>query len=452
MMFSRKDLFKIIWPLFLQQVLSITVGMADSMMVASAGETAVSGVSLVGTLDVLLIYIFSSVATGGSVVLSQAIGRKDQKFAQGAAKQLIWAVTIIAFVVGGTSFLCRYPLLNALFGDAEAAVMDSALDYFFWMSLSFPFLGLFNGVAAVFRAEGNSMIGMKLSLLMNAVNIAGNALLIFGFHMGAGGAALATLFSRVVGAFVIVWLVQKKDHYVYVEHLWRYRPDLGVIKRILRIGIPSGLENSMFQFGKLLTQSLVSTLGTASIAANAVAGSLVSLQYAPGAAVNGAIFAVIGQCVGAGEEKQAKRYSRILLGVLYGSLGLIALVMSLLSGPLVRLYGLSGESFRLAQQMLLAHSLLAAMIWPLGFGLPNCFHAAGHVKFTLVISATSMWVFRVASAYLLALPSVTLLGLTIPGAGLGVMGVWVAMFIDWSFRGSVYIVRYLRGKWAHGRS
>ena len=432
-------------------MLSITVGMADSMMVASAGETAVSGVSLVGTLDVLLIYIFSSVATGGAVVISQAIGRKDQKFAQNAAKQLIWTVTLIALVVGGTSFLCRHPLLHVLFGDAEAAVMDSALDYFFWMSLSFPFLGLFNGVAAVFRAEGNSMIGMKLSLLMNTVNIGGNALLIFGFHMGAGGAALATLFSRAVGAFVIVWLVHKQDHYVYVENLWHCRPDFGVIKRILRIGIPSGLENSMFQFGKLLTQSLVSTLGTASIAANAVAGSLVSLQYAPGAAVNGAIFAVIGQCVGAGEEKQTKRYSRILLGVLYGSLGVIAIGMSLLAGPLVRLYGLEGESFEMAKRMLIVHSMIAIAIWPLGFGLPNCFNAAGHVKFTLFISATSMWLFRVAGAYLLTVPSLTVFGLTIPGAGMGVMGVWTAMFIDWAFRGCMYIVRYLRGRWVHAK-
>lgn len=452
MLFSRKDLFKIIWPLFLQQVLSITVGMADSMMVASAGETAVSGVSLVGTLDILLIYIFSSVATGGAVVISQAIGRKDQVYAKDASKQLIWAVTFISLVVGLTSFAFRYPLLYGLFGDAEAAVMESALDYFFWMTISFPFLGLFNGVAAVFRAEGNSMISMKLSVLMNAVNIGGNALLIFVFRMGAGGAALATLFSRVVGAAVIVWLVQRKNHYVCVERILHYRPDFDMIKRILRIGIPAGVENSMFQFGKLLTQSLVSTLGTASIAANAVAGSLVSLQYAPGAAVNSAIFAVVGQCVGAGEEKQTKRYSRILIGVLYGSLGVIAIGMCLLAGPLVRLYGLSGESFEMAKRMLMLHGMIAIVIWPLGFGLPNCFNAAGHVKFTLFVSATSMWLFRVAGAYLLTVPSLTVFGLAIPGAGMGVMGVWTAMFIDWAFRATMYLVRYLRGKWVHGHS
>jgi Na+-driven multidrug efflux pump len=234
-----------------------------------------------------------------------------------------------------------------------------------------------------------------------------------------------------------------------VERLLRYRPDFGIIKRILRIGIPAGVENSMFQFGKLLTQSLVSTLGTASIAANAVAGSLVSMQYAPGAAVNGAIFAVIGQCVGAGEEKQTKRYSRVLIGVLYASLGVIAIGMSLLSGPLVRLYGLEGESFLLARRMLILHSMIAMLIWPLGFGLPNCFNAAGHVKFTLFVSASSMWIFRVAGAYLLALPSLTVFGLVIPGAGMGVMGVWAAMFIDWGLRGIMYTVRYLRGRWVH---
>lgn len=448
MLFSAKDLRKIIIPLLIQQILTVMVGMADSMMVASAGEAAVSGVSLVGSLDLLLIYIFTSLATGGAVVISQLLGRREPERANEAAKQLLYSTTIIAVLVTTVVLIFRHPLLHALFGDAEAAVMQNALDYFFFISLSFPFLAIEVSVSAIFRSMGNSMISMLVSLLINLINIAGNAVLIFGFEMGAEGAAIATLISKIIGALIMLIFISRRSYSVHITKIYKYRPDVTMIKNILRIGIPNGIENAMFQFGKLMTQSLISSLGTVAIAANAVAGSMASLQYVPGNSINAAIVPIVGRCIGAGEKKQAKRYSRLLVLITYAILAVVVLVMSVFARPIIGLYGLSDNSADLARQLIIFHGLVAILIWPIGFCLPNVFRAASDVKITLIISAGSMWIFRVVLGYVLALETVSVFGLfSFSGAGMGAMGVWLAMIIDWIFRSAVYLPYYLRGKW-----
>ncbi len=448
MLFSRKDLIKIIVPLMIQQVLTVTVGMIDSMMVSSAGEAAVSGVSLVTSLDLLIMYIFLALSTGGAVIISQALGRGDNEFAKTAAKQLFYAVTIVSAAISAIVIIFRRPLLSLLFGDVEADVMDSALDYFFYIALSFPIYGMFDSIAATFRAMGKSMVTMTSSLIVNAVNITGNAILIYGFDMGAAGAAIATLIARVVGVIIMLILIHNKNLPAHIEKIFKYRPNLTIIKSILKIGIPSGIENGMFQFGKLLTQSLISSFGTVSIAANAVASSMASLQYVPGNAMGVASVAVVGKCIGANEKGQAKKYSRILLGIAYATLFVVVLVMSVFARPIIGIYDLSEESSELARNIILLHGAVAALIWPIGFFLPHVFRAASDVKLTLCTSMFSMWVFRVALSYVLSLESVSVFGLfEIPGFGMGVMGVWVAMLIDWVFRAAIYLIHYLRGAW-----
>lgn len=447
MLFSRRELVRITLPLIIQQVLSVTIGMVDSMMVSNAGEAAVSGVSLVGTLDVLLIIAFSSLVTGGSVVVSQNLGKKNMELVQESAKQLIYAAFGVALLLTTVVLAVRKPLLSLLFGHVEADVMDSALRYFFFMALSFPFLALDNAGAALFRSMGNSMVTMLVSFMMNIINVIGNAVLIFGFHLGAAGAAISTLFSRIVGALTMLILLHNKKNLFYLEKLFHYRPDIGIIKNILRIGIPSGLESCMFQFGKLMTQSLISSMGTAAIAANAVANSLANLQYMPGTAIGHAMVTVVGRCVGAGEKKQAKKYSRILLGVAYLMLWTVVLVTCLFSRQIIGLYDLSPDSAGIANRLILYHALTAAVMWPIAFVLPHTFRAASDAKFPMLISAFSMWTFRVALSYVFALESVTVFGVTFPGLGMGIMGVWVAMTVDWVFRTVVYAVRYFSGRW-----
>ena len=455
-MFSRRDLLKITIPLIIQQVLSVLIGMVDSMMVSSVSDEAVSGVSLVGSLDQLLIIAFSSLVTGGAVVVSQALGRGDRDMVRSSAKQLIYVATSVALVISVTVIIFRVPLLDLLFGEAEDAVMYHALNYFFFMAMSFPFLAAESAGAALFRSMGNSSISMAVSIGMNLLNVAGNALLIYVFDLEAAGAAISTLFSRIVGAAVMLILLHNKNNAVYVEQLFHYRPDFGIIRQILRIGIPSGIENSMFQFGKLMTQSLISSMGTVAIAANSVALNLANFQYMPGGAIGLATVTVVGRCVGAGEREQAKKYSRKLLLTTYLCLWLVDILTLFFSKNVIALYQLSEESAELANTLLLLHAGVSALIWPLAFTLPHSFRAASDVKFPLVISMISMWTFRVALGYILSLESVKILGFTIfgyyigftiPGLGLGITGVWIAMFIDWVFRTILYTARYLRGTW-----
>lgn len=448
MLFSRGDLIRILLPLALQGILSVAIGMVDSMMVSNKGEAAFAGVSLVGSLDTVLITLFGALTSGGSVVLAQAMGRGDQKHACNAAKQLVYAASIAAAAITAAVLIFRVPLLRFLFGDVEESVMRNALSYFTIVSLSFPFLAVENSVSAAFRAQGDSITTLKTSIFMNLLNIAGNALLIYGADLGAAGAALATLFSRFVGASLLLWIAHDPQRYIHLERILHYRPDGTIIRAILRIGVPNGIENSMFQLGRLMTTSLVSSLGTVSIAANAAALSLANFQYTVGGAVQSTMVAVIGRCVGAKEKEQAKYYVRSLLGSSYLMVAGTDLLLCIFSAPLLGLFGLTPDSSELARILLLYHSAVSVILWPAGFCLPPAFRAANDVMFTMVVAIFSMWVFRVALAYCLALETVSVFGLFMfPGMGLGLMGVWYAMTIDWIFRVVLFLWRLLSGRW-----
>ena len=448
MLFTGRQIAAIILPFLLQSLLSIAIGMIDSMMVSNKGEAAFAGVSLVNSLDTVLVTLFSAMTAGGSVVLAQAMGRKDRDYACKAAKQMLYASTIIAAAITLTVQILRVPILRLLFGAVEEAVFQNALAYFFFVSLSFPFLAIENSIAATLRAQGDSMTSLKISILMNLLNIGGNALLIYVLDLGAAGAAIATLFSRMIGAGIKLLIIHNKKRYIYIERLFCYRPDGDMIKAILRIGVPNGIEGTMFQFGRLMTSSLVSSLGTVAIAANAASLSLCNLQYSTGGAVQNSMVAVVGRCVGAKEKGQAKRYARSLLGVAYGVVITVVILLSVFATPLLSLYGLSEESAGTARQLLLYHCVMSAFLWPVAFCLPPALRAASDVKFTMVVSVVSMWVFRVALAYVLAQETVSLFGLfSFDGIGMGVMGVWIAMTVDWGFRATLFLWRMLSGRW-----
>lgn len=448
MLFSRRELIRILIPLALQGLLSVAIGMVDSMMVSNKGEDAFAGVSLIGSLDTVLITLFGALTSGGSVVLAQAMGRGDQKRACESAKQLIYASAAFAAAITVAVVTFRVPLLKLLFGEVEESVMRNALSYFTIVSMSFPMLAVENGISAAFRAQGDSITTLKTSVFMNLLNIAGNALLIYGFDLGAAGAAIATLLSRTVGAVVLVWIAHNPARYIHIERLLHYRPDREIIRSILQIGVPNGIENTMFQFGRLMTASLVSSLGTIAIAANAAALSLANFQYTVGGAVQSTMVAVVGRCVGAKELGQARYYARSLLVSSYLLVAGTNLVLCVFSALLLGLFGLTPESSELARTLLLYHSAVSVILWPAAFCLPPAFRAANDVMFTMVIAIFSMWVFRVAAAYVLAQDAVSVLGLfTFPGMGLGLMGVWYAMTIDWIFRMACFLWRLFSGRW-----
>ena len=436
MLFTNRELTKIIVPLIIEQFLAVTIGMLDTVMVARAGEAAVSGVSLVDSVNLLMVYTFSALASGGAVTISQLIGAGKKDKTNNAAKQLVWVVFLVSATVMTAVLVLRKQLLSFIFGSVTKEVMSNAKIYFLFTAVSYPFLGLYNAGASIFRAMGNSKISMKVSLIMNLTNLAGNALLIFKFNMGAAGAAIATLFSRVLGAAVMIYLVHNKNLPVYIEKIFSYKPDFHIIKRICAIGIPNGMENGMFQFGKVITQSLISSFGTVQIAANAAANGFAPIQYAPGGAIGMAMVVVVGRCVGAGKTDQAKMYAKKLLKIAYIMMASISLVMAIFSKQLVGFYGLSPESTAIARNLLLIHSFAIALVHPLSFCLTNAFRAASDVRYTMTLSITSMWIFRVGLSYVFG-----------KYMGMGVMGVWCAMFCDWIFRAVCFGTRFVRGKW-----
>lgn len=436
MLFSNNELKKLIIPLVIEQLLAITIGMADTIMVASCGEAAVSGISLVDTINILLINIFSALATGGAIVASQYIGRDDSKNANKAAKQLIIATTLLAVIISIFSLVLKEPILNLIFGHTEASVMENCYVYFFWSALSYPFLSIYNAGAALFRAMGNSKISMAVSVLMNCLNLIGNAVLIFVFDMGVAGAAISTLFSRIVGAVIILYLLRYKENIIKLDSLVKWQLDFKMIKSILRVGIPNGLENGMFQFGKILLQSLIATFGTVAIAANAVGNSVAMISQVPGNAISLAMIPVVGQCVGAGEYGQAKHYMKKLTTIAYISMAGLHVLCIIFINPIVGLFGFSAETSALSAQLLIYASVVSIFLWPASFVLPNGLRAAGDVKFTMLTSIVCMWLFRIGFGYLLG-----------QYFNLGVLGVWIAMTIDWFFRIIAFLIRIKSGKW-----
>lgn len=435
-LFSKRTLTQLIVPLVVEQFLAVAIGMADTVMVSSVGEAAVSGISLVDAINILLIQILSALATGGAVIASQFLGRRDRENACAAAKQLLYACALLASVVTLVCLLLHSQILHLFFGDIDADVLENCEIYFRLSALSYPFLALYNAGAALFRSMGNSKVSMFASFLMNLVNISGNALLIFVFRWGVAGAAAASLASRALGAVILLLLLHSPRNSIFVKRLFQFRFQLGLVRSILKIGVPNGLENGMFQIGKLLVQGLISTLGTSVIAANAISNNLASLISIPGAAIGLGMITVIGQCVGARQPSQAVRYTRRLMQATYLATGALAAALFFFSRPLAELFQLSPDAVNLASQIIRIYSVVSLFIWPLAFTLPNALRAAGDAKFTMMVSMLSMWIFRIGLSYLLA-------GVF----HMGVLGVWYAMFVDWAVRASVFTRRFLRGRW-----
>ena len=435
-LFSRNDLVRLIIPLIVDQFLQVTVGLSDSIMVARVGEAAVSGVSLVDTVMLLIINIFTALATGGAVIAGQYLGRKDPKTGCEATAQLFNFTFLFSIFIMILGYLGQNVILYHVFGKIEPEVMKDSRTYLLIVLSSIPMIAMYNAGAAIFRAMGNSNIAMKTSLLMNSINVFGNALLIFGFHRGVEGVAIPTVVSRGVACVVILILLNNQKHELHILHPYPFKIKWNVLKKILYIGIPNGLENSMFQLGKIAVLSLVSGLGTASLAANAVGNNIANFAILPGMSFGFALLTVCAQCVGAGDFEQVKYYTKHMMRVEYLCLIASNLIVILALPFILSVYNLSDEAAQYANDIILYHAACVVTIWPLSFTLPNTLRAAADVKVTMVLSIISMWVFRFGFSYLLTMVF-----------HMGIFGVWVAMTIDWLVRGIFFVCRYKSGRW-----
>lgn len=502
-LFSGEYLRRLIFPLVAEQFLAMTIGACDTIMVSSVGEAGVSGVSLIDQFSQLMIQLFAAFATGGAVVSSQYLGRKDAQSARRAAKQLLY----ISFAAGALILAVCVPLrkriLAFLYGKIASDVMNAALVYFVWIFFSFPFLAVYSGCAALYRSMGNSKLSLQVSLLMNVINIGGNAVLIYGAKVGVAGAGISTLLSRAVAALVMLFLLCRvpksggkknrarklkktrklkkargqlaklsaddsrtaesqsseplssvaetlsfdssdEENLIYIDGLFDFeaRPDM--IKRILTIGIPSGIENSVFQIGKIFVQSFMSGFGTAAIAANAVCNSVASFANIPGSSIGLGSVTIVGQCVGAGEKEQAVHYGAKLMKITYAAMFVLCALLFVFAPAIVSLFNLSEEASALASGVIRSAMSANAVFWPMAFTMPNVLRAAGDAKFTMLVSNFSMWAFRVLFSRVISL---AILKVNPEATHLALYGVWFGMYIDWIFRAAMFYTRFKSRKW-----
>lgn len=452
-LFSNHDLWLLIWPLLVEQLLQITLGMADIVMVASLGEASVSGVSLVDSINVLLTQIFAALATGGAVVCSQYIGSGKYDMADKTAKQLLYTITAVSVFIMIAGFAFYKPLLRIIFGNIEEDVMSASRKYFLITLFALPGIAIYNAAAALFRAQGNSKVSMLIALLVNVLNIGGNALLVYGFKCGVEGVAIPTLISRTVAAVVLLLCLYFSKEYngrraVSIKGIRHVEVEWHLVKKILKIGVPNGLENSTFQIGKILVLSLIASYGTNAIAANAAGNTLASFEVLPGSSISLALLTVVGQCMGAAKPEQASYYTKKLLSFAYIGMWVLNIPLLLFSYKIISWYGMSEETTRLAWYMTLTHGLCGMLIWPISFTLPNALRASNDAAFTMIISMLSMWFVRVGVSYVFKWTDI--FGLVEKlgwPSSFGSLGVWFAMIIDWVVRSSFFIARFAGGKW-----
>lgn len=435
--FSNRQLAALIGPLLLEQLLSITVGLADSLMVATVGDAAISAVSLVDSVSALMIYIFSAMATGGAVVAGQYIGRRETDDARRAGQQMLFLVGASSLVITALMYLLRTWVLTHLFGQIEPDVMAATNTYYSIVAASVPGIALYNGGAALMRTMGRSDITLKVSLLMNGINIGGNALLIFGFGMDVAGVAIPTTLSRTVAAAVILVLLCSERYPLNLTGLRAFRLDRRLMRNIFRIAVPSGVENGMFQLGKVVLYSLISTFGTAAITANAIGNTLGNLHCFAGMAVNMGLTTVISQCVGAGDYDKARYYLKKLMLASYAMMAAINLALIAALPQIMGIYQVTPEASALAVKVVLIHGISAIFLWIPSFQTAAFLRATGDAQFTMYVSMGSMWCCRVLFAYILG-----------KYMDYGVVGVWFShAVLDWIVRSIIFYARYRSGKW-----
>ena len=434
--FSKEDLRRLIVPLVIEQLLAITVGLFDSVMVSQVGEAAISAVSLVDTVNVLLVNAFSALATGGAVIAGQYLGRREMERAGRSGAQLLLFMGEVSLLVMALFYLGKGFVLNVVFGQVEPDVAAYANTYYMIVEASTPFLAIYSAGAALFRVMGNSKISMWVSLGMNIINVVGNAILIFGVRMGVEGVAIPTLVSRAVAAAVMVVLLRRMPGLPLRVERFTLRHDRYVVRNILRFGVPNGLESSMFQLGKILLLSTVSVLGTASVAANAIGNTVCTFQCVAGNALGLAMVTVVSRCVGAGSYEKARQYTWKLLKSTYLYMGGSIVVIALALPLIMKLYNVSDQAAEYARQIILMHGGAALILWPASFTLPQALRAAGDTRFTMVISTVSMWTLRVGFGVLLG-----------RFWGFGVLGIWMAMFADWALRVAFFVPRFCGHRW-----
>ena len=436
MPFSGKDLQKMIVPLFLEQLLVMLVGMADTLVVSYAGESAVSGVSLVNQFNTIFIYLFTALASGGAVVISQYVGRSESDSAGESASQLLLFSTLFSVLIAVLVLVGNQSMLRLLFGRVEDSVMQACITYLRISAYSYPALAVYNAGAAVYRSLGKTNVTMYLSVVSNLINVVGNIIGVFVLRAGVAGVAWPSLIARLFSAVVITALCFQKKNEVVYRVKWIFRWDGKLMQRILHIAVPNGIENGIFQLVKVALSSIVALFGTYQIAANGVAQSIWSMAALAGVSMGPAFITVIGQCMGNRDVEAAEYYFKKLTKITLLISTAWNLLIFLLTPVFLQFYALESQTKRLVIWLVLIHNVFNAAAFPFSGALSNGLRAAGDVKFTMYVSIASTILGRLVLSYLL--------GITLD---MGVIGIALAMVCDWIIRAVIFFRREKSGKW-----
>lgn len=435
-MFSNRDLRRLIVPLFLEQLLVILVGLADTFVISYAGEAAVSGVSLVNSFNTIFIFLFTALASGGAVIVSQYIGGEKMEMAGESASQLLMVSTLFSGVVMAVILLSGCPLMGLLFGKVESDVMDACMIYLRISAYSYPALAIYNAGAALFRSIGKTSTTMYIAIFSNVINVVGNIIGVFALHAGVAGVAVPSLIARTFSAVVVTILCFRKGNGVYYKKRWICHYNAGLLKRILGIAVPNGVEQGIFQFVKVALSSVVALFGTSQIAANGIAQSIWSLAALVCVTMGPVFITVIGQCMGSRDTEQAEYYFRKLLKITL----LISVVWNVLVfalTPLVmQFYDVSEETKKLTIILVLIHNIFNCIAFPFADPLGKGMRAAGDVRFTMAISLATTIGVRLIFSLLFAIVM-----------DMGVIGIAWAMCLDWCSRAVFFYIRFRKGKW-----
>ena len=410
-MFSNKQLKDMILPLLMEQFLLMLVGLADTMVVSYAGEAAVSGVSLVNSFNTIFINLFTALASGGAVVVSQYIGRRDMKMASESSSQLLMVATVFAVVISIPVLIWKVPLLKGLFGKVEPDVMEACKTYLRISVYSFPALGIYNAGTALYRSIGKTSVTMKISIVSNLINVAGNLIGVFVFRAGVAGVAYPSLIARTFSAVVITLLCFREKEVRYVGR-W------------------------IFQFVKVALSSVVALFGTYQIAANGISQSIWSVAALISVTMGPVFITVIGQCMGAGDIRQAEYYFRKLTKVTVCISVAWNTLIFLITPLLIKIFAVSRQTGQMILYLVLIHNIANAVVFPFADPLGKGLRAAGDAMFTMGISLVTTIGVRLIFSILFGIV-----------LNLGVIGIALAMCLDWTVRGVIFWIRFRQGKW-----
>ncbi|AJA49382.1 putative efflux protein, MATE family [Clostridium pasteurianum DSM 525 = ATCC 6013] len=445
--FIRKDVFNLTIPIFTEQLFVMSMGMINTMMAGNIGKEAVSAIGMVDSINNIFIAFFSALAIGGTVVVAQFIGQKNDKLANESMKQVLYSGILISFGITLITWISRNLLISLLFGSAEGEVIRDTYTYLGITLLTYPLIALNLICNGILRGAGDSKTPMKISIFMNFINVILSFILIYGINiddgiikintpgLGIKGAALGIAFARIIGAITVLLVLLRGTKIIKLTKLTEFKFNKQLLKPIFSIGIPASVESLLFNCGKLITQVYIVDIGTIAIASNAIAVSVSNMLNIPGNALSIAATALVGQYMGRRKIEEAERcllYMTKLSTLALISVGIIFIPFSKIISSL---YTQNLEIINLTTKLLIINGL-AMCLWAISFVLPAGLKGAGDAKYTMITSIIGMWIFRITFGYVLGIP-----------LGLGLIGVWIGMYTDWFVRGILYIIRFRKGKW-----